>query len=148
MSESRIPTPSFEFRHRLPLQLRFNDVDVFGHVNNAMYFQYYDLGKINYFKAVMGPGFTMADVTLLIVNLNCNYYEPLHLDEPVEVLTGTTHIGEKSVTIEQRVVNTATGHVKSMCTTVLAAFDPSTGKSTFVADLWRRRLIEYERREL
>lgn len=36
-----------EFHHSLPIQLRFNDVDKFGHVNNTVYFSFYDLGKQN-----------------------------------------------------------------------------------------------------
>ena len=32
------------FHHALPIQLRFNDVDKFGHVNNTVYFSFYDLG--------------------------------------------------------------------------------------------------------
>ena len=34
-----------KFYHRLPIQIRFNDVDRYGHVNNNAYFAYYDLGK-------------------------------------------------------------------------------------------------------
>ena len=33
------------FRHRLPIQIRFNDVDRYGHVNNNAYFAFYDLGR-------------------------------------------------------------------------------------------------------
>lgn len=36
-----------QFNHTLPIQLRFNDVDKFGHVNNTVYFSFYDLGKRN-----------------------------------------------------------------------------------------------------
>lgn len=35
------------FHHALPIQLRFNDVDKFGHVNNTVYFSFYDLGRLN-----------------------------------------------------------------------------------------------------
>ena len=34
-----------KFNHTLPIQLRFNDVDKFGHVNNTVYFSFYDLSK-------------------------------------------------------------------------------------------------------
>ena len=44
-----------KFRHTLPIQLRFNDVDKFGHVNNTVYFSFYDLGKTEYFASVC-PG--------------------------------------------------------------------------------------------
>ena len=33
------------FRHVLPIQIRFNDVDKFGHVNNTVYFQFYDTAR-------------------------------------------------------------------------------------------------------
>ena len=41
-----------KFNHTLPIQLRFNDVDKFGHVNNTVYFSFYDLGKTEYFASV------------------------------------------------------------------------------------------------
>ena len=34
-------TTSPAFRHTLPLQLRFNDIDLLGHVNNSVYFSFY-----------------------------------------------------------------------------------------------------------
>ena len=41
-----------EFRNVVPLQIRFNDVDKFGHVNNTIYFQFYDSGKTDYVSTV------------------------------------------------------------------------------------------------
>lgn len=147
MSDSRIPAAAFDFRHRLPIQLRFNDVDMFGHVNNAMYFQFFDLGKLEYFKAVAGEDFNPAAIALVVVNVNCNFYAPVHIDDRVEVLTAAVRIGEKSVVLEQRLV-TASGDVKSMCTTVMAGFDPRTGQSAPVSDEWRRWLEAFEGRGL
>ena len=37
------------FRHELPAQLRWSDVDQFGHVNNNVYFALYDMCKTRYF---------------------------------------------------------------------------------------------------
>jgi len=44
MTEER----SNNYRHVLPLQIRFNDVDKFGHVNNTVYFQFYDTASIHF----------------------------------------------------------------------------------------------------
>ena len=38
---------------RLPIQIRFNDVDRLGHVNNNSYFSYYDLGKEEYLNNIL-----------------------------------------------------------------------------------------------
>ena len=32
-----------KFKHSVPVQLRFNDADALGHVNNSVYFTFYDL---------------------------------------------------------------------------------------------------------
>ena len=44
------------FPHQMPAQLRFSDVDRFGHVNNAVYFSLFDMCKTNYFMAMFEKG--------------------------------------------------------------------------------------------
>ena len=41
-------------RHELPVQIRFNDVDLYGHMNNSSYFSLYDLAKTSYMRDVFG----------------------------------------------------------------------------------------------
>ena len=33
------------YRHVMPVQIRFSDVDQYGHMNNSSYFSIYDLAK-------------------------------------------------------------------------------------------------------
>ena len=37
-----------KFFHETPLQIRFNDVDVMGHVNNSVYQNYFDVARLRY----------------------------------------------------------------------------------------------------
>ena len=37
--------------HITPIQLRFNDIDQMGHVNNAVIMEFFDLGKDHFFRA-------------------------------------------------------------------------------------------------
>ena len=51
MNENEIlDTP--DFHHSIPVQIRFNDIDMLGHVNNTVYFSFFDLGKARYFEEV------------------------------------------------------------------------------------------------
>jgi acyl-CoA thioesterase FadM len=59
---NNLPSPA-DFRHCTPLQLRFNDVDVLGHVNNEMYFAYMDLGKMRYFQDMSTIPYTSLSTT-------------------------------------------------------------------------------------
>ena len=56
------------FHHALPIQLRFNDVDKFGHVNNTVYFSFYDLGKTEYFASVC-PGVDWEKIGIVVVHI-------------------------------------------------------------------------------
>ena len=145
MSNSRIPAPTFEFRHRQPVQLRFLDIDPLGHLNNAIYFQLMDLAKWKYLTA-LGGVFDGKAESLVIVNVNCSFYAPAYLEENLEVLTGVESIGEKSLRLEQRVVNADNGDVKCVCHTVMAGFDPVAVRSLPITREWRDRISEFEQR--
>ena len=140
----RIPEPTKEYKHITPIQLRFNDVDMFGHVNNAMYFHFFDLGKLRYFESVLGKDFARKGFTAVIVNINCDFFSPSFLNEDLEVRSAVIHIGEKSITLEQRIVNSQNGDVKCICTTVMAGFDPTTLKSAPIPVHFRNTFAAYE----
>lgn len=142
-----VPEATIPFRHHTPVQLRFLDIDPLGHVNNSIFFQLMDLAKVEYFTA-MGAVFDGKTESLVIVNVNCNFYSPAYLKERIEVLTAVDHIGEKSLRLEQRVVNADNGDVKCICHTVMAGFDPVRVVSVPISDDWHRKISAYEGREM
>lgn len=144
----RIPEAAFEFRHRVPLQIRFNDIDVFGHLNNSVYIQFMDLGKSEYFRGLLPDGrFDPMAVGLVVANINCDFYAPTRMEEQLEVLTAVASIANKSLVLEQRVVNRATGEVKCRALSVMVSFDPRSGASEPVSEEWRARIAAFEQRE-
>ena len=40
------------FRHKIPIQIRFKDLDDMGHVNNANHLSYIELARVKYFQEV------------------------------------------------------------------------------------------------
>lgn len=144
-TNTRIPEPTRAYNHHTPIQLRFNDVDMFGHVNNAVYFQFFDLGKLRYFEDVLGKDFAKKGFTAVVVNVNCDFFAPSFMDDSLEVATAVVAIGEKSITLEQRLVKSDSGEVKSICTTVMAGFDAATLKSAPIPVHFRNIISAFER---
>lgn len=144
----RIPAPEHPYRHQLDVQLRFNDIDIFGHVNNSVYLQFFDLGKLRYFEEVLGKDFAKKGPALVIVNINCDFYSPAFLGDSLRVLTAVSHIGDKSIVLEQRVTGASMDDVKCLCRTTMAGFDPHTLKSAPIPDASRRDIEEYEGHKL
>lgn len=118
----RLPEAEMEFRHYIPLQIRFNDIDMLGHVNNSVYLTFFDMGKTRYFEAVVGK-IDFSLIPLVVVNVNCDMFEPTYFDDDVEMMTRTVKIGKHSITMEQIIVDAVSGHIKARCTTVMAGFD-------------------------
>lgn len=144
----RIPRADYPYRHCLPLQTRFTDCDMLGHINNNTFLSYMDLGKARYFETALGPLFDFHSIAVAIVNINIDFYEQAFFVEPLEVWTRVTGIGNKSIHFEQRIVNGQTGHTKCMSTTVMSAFDPSTAKSVPLDPAWVAATEAYEERPL
>ena len=70
MSNSRVPEAKFEFHHRQPVQLRFNDIDMLGHLNNSVYIQLMDLGKANYFHQFIDGRLDHDNIAIVVANIN------------------------------------------------------------------------------
>ena len=144
---NNLPDPD-GFRHRCPVQLRFNDVDILGHVNNTVYFSFYDTGKAYYFKQARTTQIDWMHVDTVIANVNCAYISPIVLGENIEVLTRCESIHEKSFRLLQMLRDTGSGQIKSVCETVMVSYDPASRKSTPLSPLWRKALTDYEGRDL
>ena len=149
MEQKKTPytAPKYPFLHSMPAQLRFNDIDVLGHVNNSVYFQLFDLAKAKYFNAVRQKELEWSETDIVIVNVNCNFLSQTFFNEPLDVLTQVEKIGEKSLTLVQQLVNTATGEVKSHCTTIMVGFDAETQTSKPITTTWRQAISTFEQRE-
>lgn len=120
---AEIRQPQAALTHSLELQPRFGDYDMFGHINNNAYLQYFDLGKAMFFTELLDGDFSPAAVGAAVVHIDCNYYAPTRPAEPLRVLTGCVALGERSLTLHQQVVNPSTGAVKCDALTVMAGFD-------------------------
>lgn len=128
-------------KHKIPVQLRFNDIDILGHLNNTVYFSLYDLGKARFMedrglrkRGPLPPSSVIADV-------HCTYLQPVHYGDEIYVTTECTEIGEKHFVLYQEMVDDR-GEVRSKCSTVMVSIDPSTGKSASLPSDWKEKLKE------
>lgn len=138
--------PLADFRHHIDVQLRFNDIDILGHLNNTVYFSLYDLAKARYMEAVLDGDIDWQRVESVIANIDCAYLKQIRFGEKISALTRCIHIGDKSFTLQQMLVDD-TGDVKSLCNTVMVSYDPDTRTAIPVSDRWRRRCAHFERRD-
>ena len=96
-----------------PIQMRFADVDMLGHVNNVNQQHYFDVGKSDFFAQVLDPAPNWKQEGLITVSTYNDYLAQIRYGEPIAVLTRIEKVGNKSFTLFQQIVNTATQEVKT-----------------------------------
>lgn len=131
--------------HKVKAQLRFNDIDILGHLNNTVYFSLYDLGKALYMEEAGLKERGGAVPRSVIVDIHCTYFKPIHFGDEIYVETHCSDIGDKSFTLDQQLVDDK-GEVRSKCRTVMVSIDPKAGTSVHVPEDFRRKIEEYENR--
>ena len=133
----------FKFSHFMPAQMRFSDVDQFGHMNNSVYFSLYDLAKTTYFKDVFGMA-EWGEQVVVVANINANFYQPVFFSDEMEIATAAVHLGNKSFTLLQRAVAKNTGEVKCECSTVLVMYDLYTKEPMPIPQAYKDAICRYE----
>lgn len=104
MSEttSKRPPPGRrgDYPHTLPITTRWMDNDAYGHVNNVVYFSYFDTVVNTYLIARGALDIQESEVIGLVVDVACQYMAPLTYPETVTAGLKVAHIGRSSVRYE------------------------------------------------
>ncbi len=134
----------FHFYHRTPVQIRFNDVDVMGHVNNSVYQHYFDYARLQYFERVFGYRLDWHDEVLVLVRIEIDFIKPVYMYDPVKVVTKVYHLGNKSLKMEQRLVGEQDDDIRCRSRAVLSGFNYQKGESIPLQDEWREQIKNFE----
>ncbi|MDR3188670.1 MAG: acyl-CoA thioesterase [Prevotellaceae bacterium] len=127
-----------------PIQIRFSDVDCFKHVNNAVYWSYFDVGRMDYLHRLLADDFELHDETVILVHVEADYKVQTRLKDSIAVRTRITGVGERSIKMQQEVINTQTGNVHASSVSVLAGFSKTLQKSIPIKPEWRSKIEAFE----
>jgi len=133
-----------KFNHTTPIQLRFNDFDALGHVNNSVYFSFYDLGKTSYFNEVLPEVSISKEVGVVIGHIEVSFLLPVYPEEKVAVETAVIEIGNKSFKLLQQLIDVETKEVKCICQTVMVCFDAISKTTHSISEPWRKAMADFE----
>lgn len=131
------------FNHTVEIQLRFNDFDLLGHVNNAVYQHYYDYARINYFKKVIGE-LNWLNFSVIMASIKIEYHKPINLNEKISIRSRMKIIGNKSLIMIQEIYDPVSGENKSCNIATMVGYSPITKQTEAIPALWKKKIFEYE----
>ena len=137
--------------YRFPLQLRFGDVDSYGHVNNVRFLQFLEDARVHWIREPLRvdvPGAdTMADLVTpenftLVGRHEIEYLAPmLYRREPVSVDLWVTRVGGSSFDLGYAVRDADSEY--AVCSTSMVLVSRSTGRPVRLSAPLREHLAEF-----
>lgn len=88
-----------------PVQVRFSDCDMAGHIHNAVYLQFFETGRMHFFVSQLGPNWDWREKGLILKKNEVLYHSPGQLEDQLTVTVNCIHIGETSFTLSYQVEN-------------------------------------------
>lgn len=89
-----------DFRYFIDLGTRWSDNDIYGHVNNVMYYSYFDTTANRYLIDESGLDIHGGDIIGLVVDSGCSYFAPVAFPDQLEGGLAISKLGNSSVRYE------------------------------------------------
>ncbi|WP_295646264.1 thioesterase family protein [uncultured Methylibium sp.] len=103
------PEPREAYRVFSALPTRWMDNDIYGHVNNVVYYSLFDTAVNGYLIESGALDIHQGSVIGLVVETHCNYFEPVAFPQVIEAGLRVAHVGSSSVRYEIGLFAASTG---------------------------------------
>ena len=117
------------------VEIRFADIDAMGHVNNAVYFSYFEQARMAYFKERVARIWDWNEDGVIVARNEIDYVFPVFLNDRMFIRLWVERVGSKSFTVCYRVV---VG--ERLCATgksVLVCFNHKNKATQVLPEAWR-----------
>ncbi len=125
------------------IEVRFRDLDALGHVNNAVFFTYFEEGRKQFSKKVFGVS-DISEFKFIMAHIQCDFIRPIQFNNHVILQMWVRDIGTKSFSFKYRLVDFsdqamvyATGESIQVC------YDYEKNRSIEVPQKMREKLTRY-----
>jgi acyl-CoA thioester hydrolase len=132
-----------DFRHRTRVEVRFRDIDAFGHVNNAVVSSYVELARVRYLVDVLQVQ-PIGVMPLILAHISIDYLSPILFEDVVEVGSRVDWLGTSSIGMSHALTAVADGRELATSGSVLVTYDYEQNRPMPVPDNWRQALGAYE----
>ena len=136
------------FKHKTPIQIRFGDTDMLGHINNSNYLSYMELARMSYIARVFKDTIDWTKEGFIQANAIVNFKLPILIDDTVEVFIRTTKLGSKSLNMDYLFIKTNKNGSKNLAadgSTVIVAFDYANNYSIAIPEIWKKMIENFEK---
>lgn len=131
-----------DFKQEYPFYIKqdviWNDMDYFKHINNTVYFRYFEDIRMAFFETT-GVNTLMESTQLgpILASTQCQFKAPLTYPDRILIGTKLKEIGEKKFTMEYAVFSEEHNNICATGEGLIVFYDYKQGKSCEIPDTIR-----------
>jgi acyl-CoA thioester hydrolase len=127
------------------LPVAWGDMDAFGHVNNVVYFHYFECARVEYLQRLgWFERMKTTGIGPIVHSTQCRFRKPLAYPDQILVGSRIITIGSDRVTFEHRLISQHWGELAAEGQAVIVCFDYRANRKTAIPDDLRHRIDELE----
>jgi acyl-CoA thioester hydrolase len=134
-----------DFPHFLEITTRWMDNDVYGHVNNVVYYSFFDTVVNRYLIDNEALDFRDGKVIGLVVETSCSYFKPVAYPDRITAALAVEHLGNSSVRYRLAVFRNDDGEAAAQGHFVHVYVDRATNRPVPLPDALRKTLERIKR---
>jgi acyl-CoA thioester hydrolase len=130
----------------LEMAVAWGDMDAYRHVNNVVYFRYFENARLEYFRRLGWVEFKLDDpIGPIIAATDARFRKPLTYPDTIMVGARIATLGEDRFVMEHRIVSKGLGAITTDGHAHVVTLDYRTGKKVRLPDDLRQRIESLER---
>jgi acyl-CoA thioester hydrolase len=130
-------------------RVRWGDLDALGHVNNTVFFRYFESARIAYFQGTeIGTLTNAGGVGPILAQTSCQFLRPIHYPQTLLIGTRVKEVRTSSFSMEYVIVDAAapTDPPFARGDSVAVMIDYGTGQKVPVSDALKKKIAEIDAR--
>lgn len=130
----------------IQLPVAWGEMDSFGHVNNVVYFRYFESARMAYFERMQGPEYMKeTGIGPILASTQCRFRLPLVYPDTISVGARVQSIEADRFTMDYLLVSHQMQKVAAEGSGLLVMYDYNRKTKASLPDVLRQRLEEIER---
>jgi len=139
---------SMHFPVKLNIRLDWSELDMFGHINNVMFFKFIQASRVNYWeKSGFNNDYVTKKIGPLLVSSSCQFRKPLFYPGNIITEARVEFIKNTSMGIQHRILNEK-GEIAAEAQDVIVLYDFAKNETVTISPHIRKAIENIEGRPL
>lgn len=125
----------------IEVRVPWRDLDGAGHVNNAVYFSYFETARVEWYLKVRGMAFRVEDLDMILARTSCDFRSQASMGDALEVRMWPGNVGTTSFGLRYEIREKGTDRLVAEGESVQVAFDYAANRKKPIPDVIRAALL-------